>query len=156
MGFNVGDISRLGKGAQAQIMAKLSERCDTDVNRSRKYHNQPDTRGELRFDSRKEAQRFDELMLLLKAGRIRDLKLQPQFTLQESFVTPEGERVRAIRYVADFSYEQQAKHTSCNVAGAVVWTKIVEDVKSSATRTAQYKLKRKMFREKYGFDITEV
>lgn len=55
------------------------------------------------FDSQKEARRFIELRSLLKAGKIRNLKLQPQFTLQESYVTPEGERVRAVRYVADFS-----------------------------------------------------
>lgn len=150
------DISRLGKDARAQVLAKLAVDQVRDAAKKTKYHNQPDTRGEIRFDSRKEAQRYDELMLLLKAGKIRDLKLQPQFTLQESFVTPDGERVRAIRYVADFSYERQGKPASCNVAGVTVWSKVVEDVKSSATRTAQYKIKRKMFREKYGFDITEV
>lgn len=152
MGLNISDISRLGKDAQAQIAAKIAVDHIADAGKKAKYHNQPDTRGELRFDSRKEAQRYDELTLLLKAGKIRGLKLQPQFTLQESYITPEGERIRAIRYVADFSYERQ----DWDPFSPVCWRDVVEDVKSVGTRTAQYKIKRKMFREKYGFDITEV
>lgn len=38
-----------------------------------KYHNQPDTRGRILFDSRKGAARYDELMVLFLAGKIRDL-----------------------------------------------------------------------------------
>lgn len=148
MGIEISEIGRLGKDAQAQIAAKLAVGAVEKRKRS-KYGNQSATRGKLRFDSQKEARRYDELILLLKAGEIFDLKLQPQFTLQESYITPEGERVRAIRYVADFSY--------CRAKG---WeygnTLTVEDVKSTATRTAQYKIKRKMFKAKYGFDITEV
>jgi hypothetical protein len=33
---------------------------------------------------------------------------------------------------------------------------VVEDVKSSATRTKEYLLKRKMLKDKRGIDITEV
>ena len=65
------------------------------------------------FDSKKEARRYDELMAMLRAGQIRDLKLQPQFTIQEAYTTPEGQRVRAIRYQADFSYER-ATEPDCN------------------------------------------
>lgn len=143
------DISSLGRAAQEQIAAKLAV-C---VVKKTKYRNQPTARGALRFDSKKEAGRFDELVLLQNAGKIRDLKLQPQFTLQESYVTPDGERVRSIRYVADFSYKRP---TAPDAQGTVHWVPVVEDVKSTATRTAQYKIKRKMFREKYGFEITEV
>ena len=46
-----------------------------------KYGSRKDTRGELRFDSQKEARRYDELMVMLRAGIISDLRLQPQFTL---------------------------------------------------------------------------
>lgn len=145
MALELSDVQRLGKDTQAQIAAKIAV---GEVKRS-KYGNRPETRGNIRFDSKKEARRYDELMLMLKAGKIRNLKLQPQFTLQESYVTPEGVRVRAIRYVADFEYEEKNE-----IQG--LWYLVVEDVKSTATRTAQYKLKRKLFREKYGFDITEV
>jgi len=75
-----------------------------------KYHNQPTERKgrteNIRFQSRREVRRFDELMLMLRGGAIRKLKLQPQFTLQESFISPEGKRVQAIRYTADSSYEK--------------------------------------------------
>lgn len=109
-----------------------------------KYSNQQDQRGEIHFDSRKEARRYDELLLMLRAGKISDLRLQPQFTLQESYKTETGERVRAIRYTADFSYK--------NAAGELV----VEDVKSGPTRTKEYLRNKKMIRSKYGIDIQEV
>ena len=92
-------------------------------------------------------------MLLLQAGKIRDLKLQPQYTLQESYITPEGERVRAIKYVADFSYERPAL-PDCN--GVVHWLPVVEDVKSKATKTQKYEIKKKLMRERFGISITEV
>lgn len=104
------------------------------------------------FDSQKEASRFIELKYLLQAGRIRNLKLQPQFTIQESYVTPEGERVRAIRYVADFSYERP---TSPDQNGQIHWLKVVEDVKSHATKTAQYEIKRKLMLERFGIAVEE-
>lgn len=69
-----------------------------------KYGNKKAVRNGITFDSQKEAARYDQLMLRLCAGEIRDLKLQPEFTLQEAFTTPLGERVRAIKYRADFSH----------------------------------------------------
>ena len=62
-----------------------------------KYGNKKAVRNGITFDSQKEAARYDQLMLRLCAGEIRDLKLQPEFTLQEAFTTPLGERVRAIK-----------------------------------------------------------
>lgn len=116
----------------------------------RKYNNVPDNRTtpggkHIRFDSKKEADRYDDLMLLLRAGQIRNLKLQPEFTLQEAFKTPEGQAVRAIRYKADFEYDRHD--------GSGFWTHIIEDVKGLKTR--QYLLKKKLMQEK-GLTITEV
>ena len=108
-----------------------------------KYHSAPAERGELRFASRKEARRYDELMVMLRAGIISDLRLQPQFTLQESYITETGERIRAIRYTADFSYRFGGKL-------------VVEDVKSTATRTKEYLRNRKFMRSKFGIEIQEV
>lgn len=110
-----------------------------------KYQNQKAERGRIHFDSQKEARRYDELLLMLRAGEIRDLRLQPQFTIQESYVTETGERVRAIRYTADFSYIRE-------VSGE----KIVEDVKSGPTRTKEYLRNRKFMRSMYGIDVREV
>lgn len=112
-----------------------------------KYHNNPTTIGAIRFDSKKEAARYAELMLLLRAGEIRRLKLQPQFTLLESFIAENGERVRAIRYTADFSYEKKAGD---------YWDVVVEDVKSTATKTKEYAMKRKLLRERFGISVEEV
>lgn len=108
-----------------------------------KYRNERTERGALRFDSQKEARRYDELMTMLRAGLITDLRLQPQFTLQESYVTETGQRIRAVRYTADFSYR---------FGGRLV----VEDVKSTATRTKEYLRNRKFMRAKFGIDIQEV
>lgn len=108
-----------------------------------KYHSTPAERAGVRFDSQKEARRYDELMVMLRAGIITDLRLQPQFTLQESYVTETGERIRAIRYTADFSYRFGGKL-------------VVEDVKSAATRTKEYLRNKKFMRSKYGIDIQEV
>ena len=110
-----------------------------------KYQNQKAERGGIHFDSQKEARRYDELLLMLRAGEIRDLRLQPQFTIQESYITETGERVRAIRYTADFSYIRE-------VSGE----KIVEDVKSGPTRTKEYLRNRKFMRSMYGIDVREV
>ena len=108
-----------------------------------KYHNAPAERAGIRFDSQKEARRYDELMTMLRAGIISDLRLQPQFTLQESYVTETGERIRAIRYTADFSYRFGGKL-------------VVEDVKSKPTRTKEYLRNRKFMRSKFGIDIQEI
>ena len=106
-----------------------------------KYGSRKDTRGELRFDSKKEARRYDELMVMLRAGIISDLRLQ--FTLQESYITETGERIRAIRYTADFSYKFGGKL-------------VVEDVKSKPTRTKEYLRNHKFMRSKFGIEIQEV
>ena len=100
-------------------------------------------RAGVRFDSQKEARRYDELMVMLRAGIISDLRLQPQFTLQESYITETGERIRAVRYTADFSYKFGGKL-------------VVEDVKSKPTRTKEYLRNRKFMRSKFGIDIQEI
>lgn len=136
--MRIEDINRLSPAAQRQIAQKLGQQITRQ-----KYHNEPDTRGEIRFDSRKEARRYDALMLMLRSGQISDLKLQPQFTLHEAYTTPEGKRVQAIRYQGDFSY----------IKGGRL---VVEDVKSKATKTRVYGIKKKLMREKFGIEITEV
>ena len=153
------DISRLSPAAQQQVARKLAAQNVREP-KQQKYHNQPDERNGIRFDSRKEARRYDELMLMLHAGQIRDLKLQPQFTLQEAYTTTEGKRVRAIRYQADFSYkvrdaeaEEEAEMLGFPCES---WRTVVEDVKSKATKTREYQIKKKLMQERFGITITEV
>lgn len=150
MGLSGADLARLGPAAQRQVMEKMGM---LGKPKESKYHNEPDCRGRLRFDSKKEARRYDELLVLLRAGKIRNLRLQAQYTLQESYITPEGERVRAIHYVADFAYERP---TAPDKYGTVIWLPVVEDVKSRATKTAQYEMKKKLLRERFNLTITEV
>lgn len=148
------ELARLGPEARKQIAQYMGEV------KTGKYRNVRTQVDGIPFDSQKEARRFIELRSLLKAGKIRKLKLQPQFTLQESYVTPEGERVRAVRYVADFSYEtvvhSAAQDGEGNLKPVTYWNLVVEDVKSHATKTAQYKLKKKLMMERLGIAIEEV
>lgn len=116
-----------------------------------KYHNQPTVKRGIRFDSKKEAERYDELMLLLRAGKIRKLKLQPEFTLQEAFTTEDGERIQAVRYRADFAYERPTKP---DCTGTVYWIPVVEDVKGK--KTDIYSLKRKLMRERFNIEVIEI
>lgn len=83
------------------------------------------------FSSIKEAYRYTELRLLLKAREIRDLQIQPVFLLQAAFTDSSGRKHRPIAYIADFSYITKNG------------TIIVEDVKGM--RTPVYLLKKKLF-----------
>lgn len=96
------------------------------------------------FDSMKEGSRYAELKILLREGLIKDLELQKQFELQPGFLDADGKRIRPIYYRADFCYTDTE-------TGKMV----VEDVKSAATKTAVYKLKKKMMAYK-GITIKEI
>lgn len=116
-----------------------------------KYYSQPETVDGIRFHSKKEAARYRELMTALRAGAIRNLRLQQEYLLGGGFTTPEGERVRAIKYLADFVYERK---TEPDASGDVHWICVIEDVKG--VRTREYGIKRKLMQERYGIHITEV
>lgn len=92
----------------------------------------------IRFDSMKEARRYQELQLMERAGAIEDLELQPKFLLQESFRL-DGKTHRKIEYIADFKYWDVEKGS---------W--VVEDVKG--VKTEVYKIKKKLFLKIYGED----
>lgn len=133
--------------------------------KANKYHNTPTERvtasgAVLHFDSQKEARRYDVLTARLQAGQIRDLRLQVEFTLQEAYTDTEGCRVRAIRYKADFTYYRPPENVSHAAYWAdqtgTPWVLVVEDVKSRATKTQKYAIKKKLLKERFGLDITEV
>ena len=164
------DVKDLPPAYQAQALRKLMERerrkqsaplpspADAPTGGGRKYHNKPTERvtpagNVLRFDSQKEARRYDELAALEQAGKIRDLRMQVDFTLQGAYTDTEGRRVRAIRYKADFTYMKQS---FVDRDGEWQWALVVEDVKSRATRTKEYILKRKLMKERFNIDIQEV
>lgn len=102
----------------------------------RKYNNKKTMLDGIKFDSKREASRYCELLILQKAGEIKDLKLQPKFTLQMKFRYKE-KTYRAISYIADFQYTEVK--TGLNV---------VEDVKGM--RTPVFNIKEKLFLYQYG------
>lgn len=107
-----------------------------------KYGNRVTYVNEVKFDSAREAERYQVLMIRLGAGEIEKLKLQPEFTITESYRMPDGRRVKAQRYRADFSYV--VKDTG---------EYVVEDVKTEGTKTRVFINKAKMIYEKYGIDV---
>lgn len=107
-----------------------------------KYGNCVTYVGEVKFDSAREAERYTILMMKLHEGEIEKLKLQPEFTITESYRLPDGRLVKAQRYRADFSYVVKA-------TGEYV----VEDVKCEATKTQVFINKAKLLYEKYGIIV---
>lgn len=90
------------------------------------------------YDSKREYRRGQELQLLQKCGEISDLKMQVRIPL-----LPKQSGERAVDYIADYTYHQNG-------------TLVVEDVKSKATKTAAYVLKRKMLLFFHGIHVKEV
>lgn len=107
-----------------------------------KYNNQKITVNGQVFDSKKEARRYKELLLLEKAGVIKNLSRQVKFVLIPSQRDENGKVVeRECSYKADFTYEEGIKT-------------VVEDVKGY--RTKEYIIKRKLMLYQYGIRIREV
>ena len=104
-----------------------------------KYHNKKVIVDNIKFDSKKEARRYNELKLLEKAGIIKNLQRQVKYELQPSFKY-NGKTIRAINYIADFVYEKDGEL-------------IVEDVKG--IKTDIYKLKKKMLLYIFNIEIQE-
>lgn len=107
--------------------------------RRSKYNNRKTVVDGLTFDSAKEAKRYGELKLLERAGEIINLELQPEYEL-----IPRQKGHRATKYRADFKYTTKG--------GSVV----VEDVKSPATKTQAYRIKKKLMAWNHGIDVVEV
>jgi hypothetical protein len=98
-----------------------------------KYRAVPTTLDGRRFASKKEARRYAELLLLQKAGLVRNLECQVSFPLKVNGVL-------VGTYVADFEYVENARQ-------------VVEDVKGM--KTPVYNLKRKLMKAVYDIDIVE-
>lgn len=101
-----------------------------------KYNNIKTVVDGITFDSKKEAQRYQVLKMLERAGAITDLKCQVAFEL-----IPKQQGERAVKYIADFVYKENGKV-------------VVEDVKGK--RTQVYILKRKLMLWVHGIRVVEV
>lgn len=92
----------------------------------------------IRFASETEGRRYNDLVMLSRAGQIKDLKVHPAFRVEMN-----GKWL--FTYNADFQYhDMKLGHD------------IVEDVKRYAGRTPIYALKKKIVEALYGFPIIEV
>lgn len=107
-----------------------------------KYKNKKVYVDGIRFDSKREANRYKELLLLEQAGEITDIELQKDFLL----IPPQkiGGKVveRAVKYKADFCYKDSNGKM------------IVEDVKGMKTK--DYIIKRKLMLYVHGVRVKEV
>ena len=107
-----------------------------------KYNAQKTTVDGITYDSRKEAQRAQELRLMLRAGVISNLREQVPYELIPAQKNEYGKVIeRAVVYKADFVYEEKGKT-------------VVEDTKG--VRTKEYVIKRKLMLYEYGISIREV
>ena len=90
------------------------------------------------FDSKHEAGRWMQLRLLQAAGRIQGLTRQTRYPLVVN-------GVEVTSYKPDFEYVATATGEA-----------IVEDAKSSPTRTRDYLIRKKLMRAIHQIEITEV
>lgn len=102
-----------------------------------KYHAKKTEVDGIVFDSKWEAERYNQLSAMQRAGQIKDLQRQVKFILQDGYVNNKGEKIRPICYMADFQYIDNEGR------------KIVEDTKSPATKTDVFKIKKKLFEAKF-------
>lgn len=124
----------------------------------RKYGNRKVTLADgSKFDSQREYQRWYELQLLERAGRISNLQRQVKFVLipaqykEYKQIGKRGREVKPMRkllehecsYIADFVYYDEALQET-----------VVEDAKG--VRTDAYVIKRKLLLERHGIRIQEV
>ena len=121
-------MKRLKPGAEARAIAKKASVA--------KYRAIPTVIDGIRFDSRAEAFRYSELLLLQKAGKIKDLQVHPVFELLPKMIGPYGVKLRAVKYEADFQYLEE---------GSLV----VEDVKGM--ETPMFRLKLNLFCRNFPF-----
>lgn len=110
----------------------------------------------LKFDSKKECNRYVDLLGQLENGEIQDLKLQVKYVLipaqrEPSTYNSRGREIlgkvkeRECSYIADFVYEKDGKT-------------VVEDVKGYRFGNAYtiFTIKRKLMLYRYGIEVQEV
>ena len=111
--------------------------------KANKYQAQKCVYDGLRFDSKREANRYAELLLLSSSGQITGLQRQVKFELIPAQKDEKGKYLeRAVTYIADFVYRDENGQT------------VVEDTKG--VRTKDYIIKRKLMLYRYGIKIREI
>lgn len=154
------------KQAEEKILSRMQKRKSSEASQNKqkkpaKLRNTRVTRNGKTFDSKREADRYDELALMERQGIIRNLEWQkPYLLIPAQYESVErfgksGKRIkdkqklleREVTYVADFVYERDGKT-------------VVEDSKGyrnpSSAPYAKFVLKRKLMLWIHGIQITEV
>lgn len=124
--------------------------CRQPLRAPSKYGNKKTTVDGIEFDSKKEAKRWGELQVLLKAGRITEIERQVMFELAPSVKFSTSPRATpTLRYVADFVYFEHYG----NAGETKLWRSVVEDAKGF--RTADYKIKRHLMLAVHKIEVSE-
>lgn len=110
--------------------------------RNQKYGNSKVEDAGRVFDSKAEHKRWQYLVMMEKAGEIRDLRCQVPFELIPPQVSPSGKKERPTNYLADFTYTDKTGRFVC------------EDVKGAVT--PEFRLKRKLMLHVHGIEIQEI
>lgn len=121
-----------------------AQEVETIFQKQSKYRAKRTRLDGIEFDSQAEAQRYAQLKLYQKAGIVKSIELQPKFIIVDSYIGPDGKKVQPTYYKADFLVEYPDGR------------KEVEDVKSRITKTPLYRLKKKLFEQRYSISIKEV
>lgn len=95
-----------------------------------------------KFDSKAESRRYLELKTLAQTHKIEDLRLQVPFELIPSQYQNGRCIERSVKFIADFTYLENGQL-------------VVEDVKSLATITPVFVLKRKLMLYIHGIRVRE-
>ena len=131
-------LSKLGIKYTAKTHKKPIEKkkISTDINRPKNKYNAVKTEiNGIVFDSKKEANYYSYLLALKEQGKIDNIKMQVEYLLQPAFIRENGEKVKNIKYYADFVVTYKNGTTE------------VIDVKGR--RTKEYSIKRKMLLDRY-------
>ena len=111
-----------------------------------KYQNKKTEIRGIKFDSRREAARYVELLAMQRAGEIYGLDCQPVFELIPAKTAPSGRKERGVTYRADFAYYRASDGQ-----------RVVEDVKSPVTaKLPAYIIKRKLMLRVHGIEVVEI
>jgi len=134
------------RGYENFTMTDIAQRQQKATPKPSKYNNKKTTVDGVTFDSAKEANRWNELRMLEKAGQIRYLERQPKFDLTVRNVVIGS-------YIADFRYERREPiDTGYPVLN---WAIVIEDVKGMRGLPL-YLWKIKHFNAQYGLYVIEI
>ena len=118
-----------------------------------KHKNIPTIVDGLRFDSKREAARWQQLKLLQRAGKITELERQVVFELAPSVKYSDKRPTRPIRYIADFAYLAVVEAPTVIAPSGKVFRYTVED--SKGMRTPVYKIKRHLMLSVHKIEVLE-